>query len=188
MTEIDLLDHQVHIPSRMGHSLILDKKRQCLWVLTGERDHHYYSDLWKYDITHRRAELVVADYTYGGKNKQISDIFANSSGLAPEAGFSQRTTFDPEADEWHMFCGLCRDRGSGEAAIKPNSKSEMMSSEFWRWKIDEGGWTKVTMKAQVDGTGIPPPRFAHQVQSFPCSMAVCRLLIRLSTCRWFSMI
>ncbi|KAA1063777.1 hypothetical protein PGTUg99_001630 [Puccinia graminis f. sp. tritici] len=163
MTEIDLLDHQVHIPSRMGHSLILDKKRQCLWVLTGERDHHYYSDLWKYDITHRRAELIVADYTYGGKNQQTSDVFANSSGSAPEAGFSQRTTFDPEADEWHMFCGLCRDRGSGEAATKPNSKSEMMSSEFWRWRIDEGRWTKVTMKAQVDGTETPPPRFAHQM-------------------------
>ncbi|OAV88452.1 hypothetical protein PTTG_08015 [Puccinia triticina 1-1 BBBD Race 1] len=161
MTETDYLDQQISIPSRMGHSLILDKKRQCLWVLTGERDRYFYSDLWKYDIINHRAELVIADYTYGGKHQQSPDSFANALGSAPEAGFSQRITFDPEADEWHMFCGLCSNRGSGEVGSKPPAKSEMMSSEFWRWRINEGRWTKVAMQAEVDG--VPPPRFAHQM-------------------------
>ncbi|MBW0482596.1 hypothetical protein O181_022311 [Austropuccinia psidii MF-1] len=152
------------IPSRMGHSLILDKKRQCLWILTGERDNHYYSDLWKYDIANKSSQLVIADYTYGARYRMSSDSDPSVSGLGPEAGFSQRTTFDPEADEWHMFCGLCRDRGAGESNIaKSNVKSEMMSSEFWRWRIEEGRWTRVIMIAEQDGIDAPPPRFAHQM-------------------------
>ncbi|KAH9455787.1 hypothetical protein Pst134EA_023235 [Puccinia striiformis f. sp. tritici] len=159
--EIDDVDPRLSIPLRMGHSLILDKKRHCLWVLTGERDHHYYSDLWKYDIDNGRAELVTSDYTNGEGDPSSSGIY---SGSAPEAGFSQRTTFDPEADEWHMFCGLCRDRSLVDTVSnKNNIKSEMMSSEFWRWRINDRKWTKVAMKAQVDGTDIPPPRFAHQM-------------------------
>ncbi|POV98435.1 hypothetical protein PSTT_14450 [Puccinia striiformis] len=35
--EIDDVDPRLSIPLRMGHSLILDKKRHCLWVLTGTR-------------------------------------------------------------------------------------------------------------------------------------------------------
>lgn len=162
-THPNLPNHRLSIPSRMGHSLILDKKRQCLWVLTGERDHHYFSDIWKYDIVNQRAQLVIADYTHGGKHRQISEADDNMIASAPEAGFSQRTTFDPEADEWHMFCGLCRDRGSGEMNTKTSLKSEMMSSEFWRWRVDEARWTKVLMKAQFDGTETPSPRFAHQM-------------------------
>jgi len=147
----------------MGHSLILDKKRDCLWVLTGERDQHYYSDIWRYNLRNCQAELIDADYTHAGRHLQTSDIFSKLSVAAPEAGFSQRTTFDSEADEWHMFCGLCRDRGSGEVASKSNPKSEMMSSEFWRYSVKEGRWTKAIMKPQVDGAETPPPRFAHQM-------------------------
>ncbi|PLW20625.1 hypothetical protein PCANC_06013 [Puccinia coronata f. sp. avenae] len=181
------------IPSRMGHSLMLDKKRQCLWILTGERDRHYYSDIWKYDIVNGRGELVVADYTSAGRQSQAAldtgvDVSGVSlSGCTPEAGFSQRTTFDPDANEWYMFCGLCRTRSppdlvaaaasppqpqppaptsssSSSALSKPNTKSEMMSSsEFWRWRIDQRCWTKVPMKPHVEGADMPPPRFAHQM-------------------------
>lgn len=166
-TETQFMEVQRIIPSRMGHSLLLDKKRDCLWVLTGERDQHYYSDIWRYNFRNCQADLVDADYTHAGRHLQTSDMLKLSV-AAPEAGFSQRTTFDSEADEWHMFCGLCRDRGSGEVTSKPNAKNEMMSSEFWRYSVKEGRWTKAIMKPQVDGAETPPPRFAHQVQSCAC--------------------
>ncbi|EGG07447.1 uncharacterized protein MELLADRAFT_48111 [Melampsora larici-populina 98AG31] len=135
------------IPSRMGHALVLDKKRQSLWILTGERDEDYYSDLWRYHIPTRQSELITADY---------------SSRIGPEAGFSQRTTFDEQRDEWHMFGGLCRDRNSSGtgSGIK---KGELMSSEFWRWRIEDGKWTRVVMMADDEGANAPPPRYAHQM-------------------------
>ncbi|KAG0148655.1 hypothetical protein CROQUDRAFT_654483 [Cronartium quercuum f. sp. fusiforme G11] len=142
-----------HIPSRMGHALMLDKKRQSLWILTGERDGHYYSDLWRYHLPSRTSERVSADYTQAREDWNMG-----GSGVSPEAGFSQRTTFDAARDEWHMFCGLCRDRGA-----EGSNKSEMMSSEFWRWRISEGKWTRVVMMAEDGGNEAPPPRFAHQM-------------------------
>lgn len=129
------------VPARMGHALVLDKKRDSLWILTGERDGQYYSDLWRFDLRSRRSELVVADY----------------DGLGPDPGFSQRTTFDARRDEWHMFCGLCKDRVSG---------TESMSSEFWRWRVAEGKWSRVVLMAENEGFEAPPPRFAHQVSQY----------------------
>ncbi|CAH7688170.1 Muskelin N-terminus-domain-containing protein [Phakopsora pachyrhizi] len=151
------------IPSRMGHSLVLDKKRQCLWILAGERDSNYYSDLWKYNLRTRQSELVNIDYTYSGPGRSTIDVENDLVGTGPEAGFSQRTTFDAEADEWHMFCGLCRDRSHLDSTTKAGANSEIMSSEFWRWRISDGKWSKVVMMAEVDGMGAPPPRFAHQM-------------------------
>lgn len=157
------------IPSRMGHALILDKKRQSLWILTGERDEHYYSDLWRYHLPTGHSELVTADYS--SRNHQNQANPGNSGEdcdlgeqVGPEAGFSQRTTFDEQRDEWHMFCGLCRDRnGSGTGTGTGTKKAEIMSSEFWRWRIEDGKWTKVVMMADHEGANAPPPRFAHQM-------------------------
>ncbi|KAI8457363.1 hypothetical protein BY996DRAFT_6430530 [Phakopsora pachyrhizi] len=145
------------IPSRMGHSLVLDKKRQCLWILAGERDSNYYSDLWKYNLRTRQSELVNIDYTYSGPGRSTIDVENDLVGTGPEAGFSQ------QADEWHMFCGLCRDRSHLDSTTKAGANSEIMSSEFWRWRISDGKWSKVVMMAEVDGMGAPPPRFAHQM-------------------------
>ncbi|KAH9814841.1 hypothetical protein DFH28DRAFT_894055 [Melampsora americana] len=157
------------IPSRMGHALVLDKKRQSLWILTGERDGHYYSDLWRYHLPTRQSELITADYSTRNHQNQgnpgDSEDWSISEQVGPEPGFSQRTTFDEQRDEWHMFCGLCRDRNgtSGSGNGNGTKKGEMMSSEFWRWRIEEGKWTRVVMMADHEGTNAPPPRFAHQM-------------------------
>lgn len=132
--------------SRIGHSFVLDKARDCLWIFAGERSGSYHADLWRYSLSSHQAELVTEDYTaeHGG----------------PEAGFSQRTAFDPEADEWHMFCGLCRESAT-------STKRENMTSEFWVWRLKQKTWWKVPIPLEEDGMEAPGPRYAHQVRPAP---------------------
>lgn len=121
---------------------MLDKARDALWIFAGERSGGYYADCWKYSLSTHKADLVIEDYT------------AETAG--PEPGFSQRCVFDAEADEWHTFCGLCREPMT-------TNKRESMTSEFWVYRLKERAWWKVPIPLYEDGMDAPEPRYAHQV-------------------------
>lgn len=126
------------IPSRVGHTMLLDAPRRgtfagkrVLWVLAGQRGTTYLADMWTYQLSSGSVQLVNSDYSLGG---------------GPEGGFTQRATMDISAREIALFSGLARrSRGSGER----------VRSAFWIYSIERDEWRLVY---QHGGTGMQQAR------------------------------
>jgi muskelin len=79
----------------------------------------------------------------------------------PDAGFTQRSTIDPNLCEFYVFSGLMREKNSGQETVK---------NAFWVYNIQKNRWSKVYQNENTDHAywakmqNIEPcPRFAHQL-------------------------
>ena len=69
------------LKSRIGHSMLYNKKSSKLYIFAGQRYKDYLSDFLTYDV----------------ENDVVDEICRDSSRVGgPDAGFTQRATFDEE--------------------------------------------------------------------------------------------
>lgn len=83
------------IPSRTGHTMLLDPVDRQLIVFAGQRGETYLNDLWTFDIQKIRAKCI--DKAYGENG-------------GPDAGFTARAVLDASRREFTLLSGLVRDR------------------------------------------------------------------------------
>lgn len=136
----------VQLKSRIGHSMLFHPISRLMYIFAGQRLKDYLSDYYVYDVD---REVVIEMNRDSSKNG------------GPDAGFTQRATIDPEANEFYVFSGLMREKGSSTETVK---------NSFWVYSITKDKWTKIY---QNDNTGHdywksmenlePCPRFAHQL-------------------------
>lgn len=129
----DLTHAQSRIPSRVGHTMLLDAPKRghtagkrLIWVLAGQRNNQYLADMWTYQPS-------------TGAVREISKDYSTASG--PEGGFTQRAAIDSSARELYLFSGLVK---------KSKNKGEKVKSAFWVYSIERSDWRMVY---QYGGTG-----------------------------------
>lgn len=122
----DLTHAQSRIPSRVGHTMLLDTSKKGLmagsklvWVLAGQRNNQYLADMWTY-------------HPATGAVREISKDYSIANG--PEGGFTQRAAIDSTAREIYLFSGLVK---------KSKNKGEQVKSAFWIYSIEGGNWKMV---------------------------------------------
>ncbi|KAG5643379.1 hypothetical protein DXG03_000993 [Asterophora parasitica] len=162
---------QTIIPSRFGHSMVLEPTTHTLYIFAGQRDDKYLSDMYAYDITTNTATELYSNFSTAG---------------GPESCFTQRAVIDPSLREIYVLCGLTRSQQAGAittvASEAPN----------WMFTYDErpGSWTQILPHPPAASKGSirqgpgpvkssnlragaheneeveieePVPRYAHQV-------------------------
>lgn len=139
-------DNTVHLKSRIGHSMLLNSERNELYIFAGQRAKDYLSDFYVYNIANDTLTEVSRDYSKSG---------------GPDAGFTQRATFDAAFNEIYVLSGLMKDKASS---------SETVRNSFWVFQVTKQKWTKIY---QNENTGQdywesmkdvePCPRYAHQL-------------------------
>ncbi|KAK7692405.1 hypothetical protein QCA50_004030 [Cerrena zonata] len=132
------------IPSRFGHSMLLEPATQTLFIFAGQRDDGYLADMYAYHIP----------------SGTITELFANfSTAGGPNASFTQRAVIDPELQEIYVLCGLTRGPPGSLSVLEKDSP-------YWvyRYKRPDlpGKWTKIISQSCA-AEPIPHPRFAHQI-------------------------
>lgn len=122
----DLTHAQSRIPSRVGHTMLLDSSKKghlsgnkLIWVLAGQRNNQYLADMWTYQPATGAVREVSKDY---------------SASNGPEGGFTQRAAIDSSARELYLFSGLVK---------KSKNKGEQVKSAFWIYSIERGEWRMV---------------------------------------------
>lgn len=141
------ISEEVHLESRIGHSMLFDPKARQLYIFAGQRQtKEYRSDFYIYDIDTDSIVEISRDYTRQG---------------GPDCGFTQRATIDPDLGEFYVFSGLMKEK----AAIH-----ETAMNAFWVYHIAREKWTKVYHNDHIDAqywkemaNTEPQPRFAHQL-------------------------
>eukprot|EP00048_Salpingoeca_helianthica_P004553 m.78170 g.78170 ORF g.78170 m.78170 type:complete len:702 (+) comp13240_c1_seq3:179-2284(+) len=135
-------DLGVHIPSRVGHSMLLDQASGQLYIFAGQRERQFLNDFYCLDTHAPRATLLSRDTT---KQK------------GPDPCFTQRSTLDPDLHEIHVMSGLVK---SGD---DESSSSDNVLNSLWLYQIQRNQWY-VVEKTDVanDKANVPCPRFAHQ--------------------------
>ncbi|CAG8451778.1 448_t:CDS:10 [Paraglomus occultum] len=133
------------LKSRIGHSMLFDPKEKLLYIFAGQREKEYLSDFYVYDIKNNTVHEISRDYSKQG---------------GPEAGFTQRSTFDTEQQEFYVLSGLMRD----------NKRNSTSKSSFWVYSLETGQWVKIYQNEQTENKhwiqqtpSEPCPRFAHQL-------------------------
>ncbi|KAJ4493748.1 Muskelin N-terminus-domain-containing protein [Lentinula edodes] len=138
------------IPSRFGHSMILEPTTRQLYIFAGERDEKFLSDMYIYDIATNTATEVFSDFTSSG---------------GPQPCFTQRAVIDPTLQEIYIFGGLIHDRATLSES----------SNWLYRYPSRPGKWQKIqplkglhknptpSSSSSPQITANPPSRFAHQV-------------------------
>ncbi|KAF9010759.1 Muskelin N-terminus-domain-containing protein [Cyathus striatus] len=148
---------QVNIPSRYGHSMVLDPKSKILFIFAGQSD-RYLSDMYAYDITTNTAVELFSNFSKAG---------------GPDPCFTQRAVIDPELKEIfvYVFCGLTQGIG-GETQ---NILRSYSNNWVYRYHSRPGQWVPIlrepehTTSARIQ---LPVPRFAHQVVYNPKTRSV----------------
>ncbi|KIK69111.1 hypothetical protein GYMLUDRAFT_35165 [Collybiopsis luxurians FD-317 M1] len=145
-----LLPADDSIPSRFGHSMILEPNRRQIYILAGEREEKFLSDMHIYDIATNTASEVFSNFTSSG---------------GPEPCFTQRAVLDADLQEIYVFDGLIRNRIT------------LIQSSHWlyRYHSRPGKWEKMLQEdhsAKKPALSGPPSRFAHQVVYEPHSKTV----------------
>jgi muskelin len=108
------------IPSRVGHSMLIDTKpngQRQLWIMSGQRGDHYLTDMWQYNPSTGRCSEVTRDYFAAG----------------PHAGFTPRAALDSKAREIYYFTGLVQRRNS----------NERVRSSFWLYSMTTNSWSLI---------------------------------------------
>ena len=155
------------IPSRIGHSMLLDAANRSLIVLAGQRVDAYLSDLWTYRIEDNIWECCEGDSSVSG---------------GPDGGFTQRATMDYKRREFVLLSGLVRDRipphhtnvkvsAQGRFETVARWLTALRQNSIWIRSLQSHEWRK------VDGVHVsgslgddamdidqeePKARFAHQ--------------------------
>ncbi|KAL1710493.1 Muskelin N-terminus-domain-containing protein [Schizophyllum commune] len=145
------------IPSRFGHSMVLDPDTKTLYILGGQRDGKYLADMYAYDIETNSARELYTNFT-------------NSGG--PDPCFTQRAAIDPELKEIYVLCGLVRPQNTqGGQTILQNTSPYYV----YHYGSRAGKWTRIlppllpdSSPASSDSTSDtdpqePIPRYAHQL-------------------------
>ncbi|KAF5357318.1 hypothetical protein D9758_005835 [Tetrapyrgos nigripes] len=170
----------VMIPSRFGHSMVLEPNTRTLYIFAGQRDSKYLSDMYAYDIATNTTTEIFSNFTSAG---------------GPEACFTQRAVIDPRLHEIYVFCGLTRNpQQNGSSTYLPSEPSNWV----YRYHPRPGQWTKMLSELDISpatngfgsGTGEvgesggngeggdydsleePVPRYAHQVVYDPSTRTV----------------
>lgn len=143
-------ENNVQLKSRIGHSMLINPKTRELFIFAGQRSKDYLSDFFIYEIDTDTLHEIARDYSKSG---------------GPEAGFTQRATFDPEHNEIYVLSGLMKDKTSANESVR---------NSFWVYSIGKGTWRKIY---QNENTGSdywdkmkdiePCPRYAHQLVYCP---------------------
>ncbi|KZT29147.1 hypothetical protein NEOLEDRAFT_1128727 [Neolentinus lepideus HHB14362 ss-1] len=143
--------HEVSIPPRSGHSMVLEPSSNTLIIFAGQREDKYLSDMYTYHIETGTVAEVFSDYTMDG---------------GPKPCFTQRAVLDPDLREIYIFCGLSRQLPGNQIIIQAQAP-------HWVYRYptalcsEKGKWTKlisVDPPAGVDAEEIQPkPRYAHQL-------------------------
>jgi hypothetical protein len=82
---------QIIIPSRFGHSMVLEPTSKTLFIFAGQRDERYLSDMYAYNITTNTASELFSNFTAAG---------------GPDACFTQRAVIDPALKEMYVYVSL----------------------------------------------------------------------------------
>ncbi|KAL4244322.1 CTLH complex component protein [Abortiporus biennis] len=138
------------IPSRFGHSMVLDKSSQTLIVFGGQRQDKYLSDMYAYHIP----------------TKTVTDLFPNFTTMGgPDACFTQRAVLDEQLKEIYVFCGLTKGP-PGELSILESDRPN------WIYRYERpdrpGKWMPIlpphlsSTLSQPEEIEVPLPRYAHQ--------------------------
>jgi hypothetical protein len=155
------------IPSRIGHSMLLDSIRRRLLVLAGQRIDLYLSDMWSYDLEKGHWSCIEQD---------------SGSRGGPDGSFTQRATLDAKRDQFVLLSGLTRDRApphhTNVKVRRPPLASEWLAeghlkNAIWLRSLQTGAWQAVErphsgLNGYIPGTSMdididePKPRFAHQ--------------------------
>ncbi|KAF8893559.1 Muskelin N-terminus-domain-containing protein [Infundibulicybe gibba] len=144
---------QVIIPSRFGHSMILEPRSHTLFIFAGQREDKYLSDMYAYDLTTGVATELFSNFTTAG---------------GPDACFTQRAVIDPELCEIYVFCGLTR---APQLAARTALPSEILNWVY-RYHPRPGRWTQILPEADPTLAPEPVPRYAHQVVYNPRTRSV----------------
>ncbi|KDQ21710.1 hypothetical protein BOTBODRAFT_182978 [Botryobasidium botryosum FD-172 SS1] len=144
-----------HIPSRSGHSMILDPRTRQIYIFSGDRGQATLSDMYTFSLQTHEITQITSDYAQSG---------------GPGPGFTQRATMDEELGEIYLLSGLTKDRQSAAGAIR---------SSLWIMRLDKFRWIRVPEPSEIkdkerqsagdadamdaDQELEPQPRFAHQV-------------------------
>ncbi|KDR67554.1 hypothetical protein GALMADRAFT_258218 [Galerina marginata CBS 339.88] len=141
------------IPSRFGHSMVLDSLSKTLYIFAGQRDDKYLSDMFAYNI-----ETGIA-----------TEIFSNFSAAGgPDACFTQRAVIDPSLKELYVFCGLTRNTTNSPR----NTLRAYLSNWIYRYNPRPGKWMQILHQPDRTPSEAPMPRFAHQVVYNPYTKAI----------------
>ncbi|KAG5723205.1 Muskelin [Termitomyces sp. T112] len=157
------------IPSRSGHSMVLEPLTRTLYIFAGQRDDRYLCDMFAYDIATNTA----------------TELFSNFSAVGgPNSSFTQRAVIDPSLRELYVFCGLTRNQQADGVATTLASEAPN-----WMYSYDSapGTWTQI-LSQPLPPHGMssnssddmhsemyieqPQPRYAHQVVYNPLKRTV----------------
>ncbi|KAJ9074574.1 hypothetical protein DSO57_1005025 [Entomophthora muscae] len=135
----------VSLEGRISHSMVFDSATRQLYVLAGERNKDFLSDIFSYDIE-KNTIGIYRDYTHAG---------------GPHPGFAQPATLDPERQEIYVMSGMTREKGATVSTVK---------NMVWVYNIEMDMWSEVYQNDSLDpdywaqmGDREPHPRFAHQM-------------------------
>ncbi|KAK0240471.1 Muskelin N-terminus-domain-containing protein [Armillaria nabsnona] len=145
------------IPSRFGHSMVLEPTTKTLFIFAGQRDDKYLSDMYAYDIATNTVTELFSNFTTSG---------------GPDACFTQRAVIDPRLKELYVFCGLTRAPHAGSLTVLPSEPTNWI----FRYHSQPGRWVKVLPEQQERKSRHPcqepVPRYAHQVVYDPNTKTV----------------
>lgn len=142
------------IPARHGHSMVLDHKTNTLFILGGQREDKYLSDMYTYDLSINTATELFSNFTAAG---------------GPNACFTQRAIIDVELKEIYVFCGLITD-STGMTGYLPGE----LYNWLYRYGARPGTWTRILPEGDQSRRPNPAPspglnrkepcsRYAHEV-------------------------
>ncbi|KAJ2920028.1 hypothetical protein MD484_g480, partial [Candolleomyces efflorescens] len=132
------------IPSRFGHSMVLEPKAKQLYIFGGQKDEKYLSDMYVYDISSNTSTELFSNFTNCG---------------GPDPCFTQRAVIDPLMKEIYVFCGLTRNpAGSSKNTVLRSSPCNWI----FRYDSKPGKWYQISRHPDSPPDEVPVPRFAHQ--------------------------
>ncbi|KAF8971232.1 Muskelin N-terminus-domain-containing protein [Flammula alnicola] len=150
---VDPLHGSQVIPSRFGHSMVLDPVSKTLYIFAGQREDKYLSDMYTYNLNTGVATEIFSNFTAAG---------------GPDACFTQRAVIDPELKEIYVFCGLTRSPTTGPQ----NTLRAYLSNWVYRYDTRPGKWMQILRQPDRPPSELPLPRFAHQVVYNPSTKSV----------------
>ncbi|KAF5385812.1 hypothetical protein D9615_002604 [Tricholomella constricta] len=150
---------QIIIPSRFGHSMVLEPSTRTLFIFAGQRDDKYLSDMYAYDIATNTATELYSNFSTAG---------------GPDSCFTQRAVIDPSLREIYVLCGLTRSQQAGAVTTVASEAPN------WMFTYDQrpGNWTQILPQPLCNASTGPSghlqereqlqveeplPRYAHQV-------------------------
>ncbi|EPQ57092.1 galactose oxidase [Gloeophyllum trabeum ATCC 11539] len=146
--------HEVSIPPRSGHSMVLEPNSKTLIIFAGQREEKYLSDMYTYHIETGTVTEVFSDYTMDG---------------GPKPCFTQRAVLDPDLREIYVFCGLSRQLPGNQIVIQSQAP-------HWVYRYpaascsERGKWMRLVHADSASGPDTPnpedrepKPRYAHQL-------------------------